>query len=313
MKATNLARAAVLLAGLLSLSQLSSAQPGDLLAGGDVRRRGAGIKVGKPRQRDVMGEESPGQRLLPATPNPSPSETPSPSPSPTVTEKNPDAIGANSGPVPPPPLAGVDRAAAASQNLAQLNTSGQLASTYTGLGRLAGEMAVMDVTNKSNAPITLKFVPGMVLEAPADSGAQPLMLEEDFSLSLQPGESSKRNLICYCLDYNVPPPEKGTVLPYSWSTRVQPFWADTVKVLQAGLALEQKNAYHPVLAPLQHRRIVIQRAIWQQLGQVEGISSLQKDIVKDANGGVTQKTAARLSKSIYSDIEKTLSDAKALP
>ncbi|MFN8611873.1 MAG: hypothetical protein U0931_30290 [Vulcanimicrobiota bacterium] len=310
MKPIHLARAAFLMAGLMGLSQLSSAQPGDLLAGGDVRRRGAGIKVGKPRQRDVMGEDNPSKKVLPDSPSPTPSLTPSPSP--TFTIKETPTIGANPGIDIPLPLTYVDRAASASQNLAQLSNSGQLASTYTGLGRVAGEMATLDVTNKSNAPLTLRFVPGMVLETPPDSGAQPIMLEEDFSLTLQPGENKQRNLICYCLDYNVPPPEKGTVLPYSWSTRVQPFWADTVKVLAAGLAMDKNHGYHPVLDPLQHRRVVIQRAIWQQLGQVEGISSLQKDMIKDSNGGMTQKTAARLAKSIYGDIEKTLQDAKSL-
>lgn len=308
MKPSHLARATLVLAGLWGLAQLGGAQPGDLIAGGDVRKRGKGIRVGTPPQRSTLGEDDPGKRVLPASPQPSPS--PSFTPPVTVTE-TPTTVGSNPVGI-PLPVGWAERASVASQNLAQLNQSGQLASTYTGLGRVAGEMATMDVVNKTNHPVTLKFVPGMVLEAPAESGAQPLMLEEDFSLTLAAGESNQRNLICYCLDYNVPPPDKGAVLPYSWSNRVQPFWADTVKVLAAGLQLEKNGGYHPVLAPLQHRRIVIQRAIWQQLGQVDGLSSLQKDIVKDTNGVVTQKTAARLSKSIYGDIEKTLSDAKAV-
>ncbi len=307
MKANRWGQAFILLAGVWGLSSWGSAQP-DLLAGGDVRKRQAGIRVGKP-----PGPSSIGERVRPSHPDPLPpsaSPTPSVSPSPTV-QQTPTTVTADPT-IFPLPVPWVDKASAASTRLAGLNQNGQLSSLYTGLGRVAGEMATMEVTNRSNQPLTLQFVPGMVLEAPADSGAQPLMLEENFSLTLAPGESNKRNLVCYCLDYNVPPPEKGAQLPYTWSGRVSPYWADTVKVLVAGLNLDSNKGMHPVLPVLQHRRIVIQRAIWQQLGQVEGISSLQKDIVKDSNGLVTARTAAKLSRSIYGDIEKVLSDAKAL-
>jgi len=295
-----------LLATLVVLP-LVSAQEGGLLAGGDIRQRGQQIRVGRPPQ-----QASPYQAPAPAeTPAPYKNQKPTPPQPPAQPDPPPTSFNTNVQPL--PPLNYVARAHQASLDMARLADTGAIRSIYTGLGQVAGEMAQMRVTNQSSQPVTLNFVPGMVLEAPPDAGAQPLILEEEFSLKLNPGETNERNLICYCLDYNVEPPGRGQAIPYFWSQRVDPNWASSVRVLVAGLELDKNGGYKPLLKPTQHRRVVIQRAIWQDLGQVEGKDALVRDLVKDSNGQITRKTANRVSEGIYSDIEKTLQSAKKLP
>jgi hypothetical protein len=268
------------------------------LAGGDVRDRTKApvITVGTPRS----------ARVLPAAKAVPPPLAPPGAPPPVA-----------------PPVHGglgydpVARVRQYSGNLADVIDRGDVRALYTGLGQVAGEMVEMKLTNVSSRPITLDFVPGMVLAAPADSKVQPLLTEEEYSLTLQPQETISRPLICYCLDYSLDPPGKGQTVAFVFAKDPERY-ADAIRVLYAGLQLDETSHYHPMLAPLQHRRIVIQRAIWAVLDQKPASTAHDKDVLKKdikedaarAGRSLASRQVDKLTDTIWKDVNQTLEKAK---
>jgi hypothetical protein len=281
-----------------------------LLAGGDIRTRQSGIKVGTPKTQQIRSIEkvntpppvisTPPIKVAPPTNNPPVIVTP---------PSNPPPVSVN---VIPLPLAGLNRAQQATDVVNNLIGQG-LTSQYRGLGRVAGEMVEITAKNTGTKTMNFNLVPGMVLEAPAGSGVQPLILEDNIPVTLSPGEQFNRRLNCYCLDYNVDPPSKGQLYDYAWAPTLNPNWADPIKVLLAGLKLDSTNQYNPIVRQTQHRRIVIQRAIWEVLGQRQDAAALKQAVQESSNNQLTKKTEAKIVDSVRRDMDKTIQAAKSAP
>lgn len=280
-----------LFASICLSSALLIATP--LQAGGDLRIRGSNVIVGK---KPLGVTSSPKVRVAP------PEVTPSQTASPDVAVVNPSRQ-----------VNVAQKAAEASRAIRKLVDDGQLSASYVGLGRVAGQMVDMTLTNLSGKPINLNFYPGMVLEPGATSSAQPMMLEDSFPITLQPGESVNRLLNCYCLDETIPPPEKGQAIALDWSKVVETKWAGEVKILHTGLKLDETKIFNPVMTPLQHRRVVIQRSIWTYQGDQHDVEKLEKVVRDDGQGKLSKKIVRKIADSVYNDLVKTLNESKKLP
>ncbi len=191
---------------------------------------------------------------------------------------------------------------------------GQLADglgiSWSGLGSVAGEMVDATVTNNSSAPMEVAFLPGMVL-VDARGESQPIMLEEHVRVTLKPGESTTLSgMRAYCLDHSKEPPGQGSGVEYKVMTNLANY-ASAIQNLWAGLRLDREGAYTPVLKPLLHRTLVIQRSVWASLGgnnpnsQEKLTSDLEADLVGKGSD-VSQQKVNWLSDKIWSDVVKTM-------
>ncbi|MFA5508482.1 MAG: thioester domain-containing protein [Vulcanimicrobiota bacterium] len=147
---------------------------------------------------------------------------------------------------------------------------------WTGLGLVSGDMVDMELTNTSDVVQSFRFVPGMILQDPGKK-VQPIVLEENLKFDLEPGETIRRRMRGYCLDYSKDPPVADTREDYQITTDLTGY-EDVVEVLYNGLRLDRDQKLKPVLRPLTHRTIVIQRAIWAVLG---GDNPTTKDELED--------------------------------
>ncbi len=281
-----------------------------LLAGGDIRTRQSGIRVGKPKSQQIRSIE---RHTVPPVKNTPPIQVTPPDNTvpPTVNVKPPDnpPVSVN---VVPLPLAGLNRAQQATDVVNNLIGQG-LSAQYRGVGKVAGEMVEISAQNTGTKTMNFNLVPGMVLEASAGSGVQPLILEDNIPVTLSPGEQFSRKLNCYCLDYNVDPPTPGQLYDYTWAPTLSPKWADPIKVLLSGLKLDSSNQFSPIVRQTQHRRIVIQRAIWEVLGQRQDAAALKQAIQESSNNRITKKTEAKIVDSVRKDMDKTIQAAKSAP
>lgn len=276
---------------MLGLLLPGLAQTPELLAGPDVvdREMEEGETVGRPPQPPVRPPVPPPVTPPPVTPPP-------------VTPPPPTS----SGPVP--------LVRNASRHLASQFGSGALDAQWMGLGRVGGDMIVMDMTNASNQPQWVEFVPGMVLDIAQESGIQPVMLEEGWRYQLRPGETLHRTLRGYCLDQNRSAPPDGQVVAYTLMADPEPY-ADSIRVVWAGLNLDANNRFKPILRPLAHRTVVIQRAIWATLdkaGQMDQ-ARLARDLKQEAEDQgrtLSDGTVEKLSEGIWRDVNSTLEEAR---
>lgn len=184
---------------------------------------------------------------------------------------------------------------------------------WTGLGLVSGDMVDMQLTNTSNSPQTFRFIPGMVLQDPGKR-VQPVMLEENLSFTLQPGETVKRRMRGYCLDYSKEPPATGNQEDYQVATDLSEY-ERAVSVLYHGLELDKEKKLKPVLRPLVHRTVVIQRAIWASLGGEN--PGTKEDLQKDLEDEIRYRSSVFpegqmdcLSSRIWSDVQQVLDSGK---
>lgn len=184
---------------------------------------------------------------------------------------------------------------------------------WTGLGRVAGEMVDASFTNNSSSPMTIEIMPGLVL-TDAGGGSQPIMLENHVTFSLAPGETMPlQGLRAYCLDHAKQPPPLGTGVDYQVVTDLAEY-APAVQQLWAGLRLDSEGKYQPVLKPLQHRTIVIQRSVWASLGAPNPSTQekLNADLVDDARAAelpVSDDKVNWLAEKLWADVVKTMEAA----
>ena len=196
-----------------------------------------------------------------------------------------------------------------SQNFRGKIDTGSATVKWTGLGLVSGDMVDMDLTNTSDVAQDFRFVPGMVLQDPGKR-VQPIILEENLSFNLGAGESVKRRMRGYCLDYSKEPPASGTEEDY----QVMPDLAgyeQAVQVLYRGLRLDQEQKLKPVLRPLIHRTVVIQRAIWAVLGGENPTS--EDELKEDLEDEIRYRSSIFpegqlncLSDRIWSDVQKVM-------
>lgn len=189
--------------------------------------------------------------------------------------------------------------------------SGKADVKWIGLGMVSGDMIDMELTNTTDAPQSFRFVPGMVLQDPGRQ-VQPIALEENLEFTLEPGETVKRRMRGYCLDYSKEPPTADAQEDYEISPDIDGY-EEAIQVLYNGLYLDQNQKLKPVLRPLIHRTVVIQRAIWAVLGGENPDS--QDDLEDDLEQELRYRSSVFpegqldcLSSRIWSDVQKVMAD-----
>jgi len=180
---------------------------------------------------------------------------------------------------------------------------------WIGLGLVSGDMVDMELTNTSDSPQEFRFVPGMILQDPGKQ-VQPVILEESARFTLQPGESIKKRMRGYCLDYSKDPPASGTQQDYEIDPDLEGY-EGVVAVLYRGLELDRQQKLKPVLRPIVHRTVVIQRAIWAVLGgENPGTEDDLKDDLEDEiryrSAIIPEGQLNCLSERIWSDVQKIM-------
>lgn len=211
------------------------------------------------------------------------------------------------------------RTRAASTTLADHMGRGRVKVSFTGLGAIAAEMVTVRITNTSSASITFTLTPGVVLGAPTGSRIQSVLNEQEVTLEIAPGETASHALVGYCLDYRASPPPKGASIAYTFGGDLSRY-AMAIVVLDTASRLDAEGRFTAVLPPLQHRRIVTQRAVWAALGQVSASTEADKLALRDEiklelkRGGkaLATKELNLLTDSVWIDLRLTL-EASGLP
>ena len=201
----------------------------------------------------------------------------------------------------------------ASQTLRGQLDSGQASAVWTGLGLVSGDMVDLQMTNNSATPQTYRFVPGMVLEDPGKQ-VQPIMLDENLEFTLQPGESVKKTMRGYCLDFSKEPPAAESKEDYEVAVDLADYKA-AIAVLYGGLRLDGEDKLKPVLRPLIHRTVTTQRAVWAVLGgkNPDSKDDLRDDIENEIryNSSIFPEGQTDcLSQRLWNDVQKIMAEAK---
>lgn len=190
-------------------------------------------------------------------------------------------------------------------------TGGGSSVVWKGLGVVSGDMVDMELTNGTDTTEEYRFVPGMLLQD-ASHLVQPILLEESMTFSLEPGETIKRRMSGYCLDYTKAAPILGSYENYEIDPTLGGY-EQAVEALYNGIFLYRERKFKPVLRPSVHRTIVIQRAIWAVLGGKN--PSTEEDLKEDLEDEVMLKSfifpsgqVDCLAKRIWSDVQKVLSE-----
>lgn len=167
----------------------------------------------------------------------------------------------------PPALPTVDfvsRAEKASASVDDLMRRGLLATAFVGTG-MPGEMVEVYLESRSNRPMKFDLVPGMILRPPDPRQVQPLLLDSQQTVTLNPGEMTVLRLPSYCMNSQAPAPPPGLETEYRFKPESEPGKGpEAVRVLQAYQTLQFD---YDRLPPYAHRLAVVQVAIWKSLRQ----------------------------------------------
>ena len=189
----------------------------------------------------------------------------------------------------------VARAEAASQQLDALIRRGTLRAEFIGTGH-AGTMAMMNLVNNSGRTVSVHLYPGMILRPGDGQKVQPLMVDEDTTITLAPGTSTFRDLQSYCMDSRVPAPAPDGPTAYRFSTHSKDGGPATVRVFQVA----RQIALTPTAMPEDlQRQAVTQLAIWKSMHQPVG--DLQQT---SAMGAWVYNREVR--QAVLSDVERVL-------
>jgi hypothetical protein len=189
--------------------------------------------------------------------------------------------------------------------------TGDASVEWTGLGLVSGDMVDMELTNDSGTAQEFRFVPGMILQDPGKK-VQPIVLEENLQFTLEPGETVKRRMRGYCLDYSKEPPAADTKEDYEVDPDLEGF-ERVVTVLYNGLELDRDQKLKPVLRPLTYRTVVIQRAIWAVLGgenpgSEEELKDDLEDEIRYRSSVFPEGQLNCLSERIWADVQKVMAE-----
>jgi len=191
------------------------------------------------------------------------------------------------------------RAESSSQQLEQLIRRGSLRAEFIGTGH-AGDMVEMNLHNNTGRPITVQLSPGMILRPGDGEKVQPLMVNEETTLTLAPGTSIVRALQSFCMDSRVPAPAPDGLTAYRFATRTKDGGPATVRVFQVA----QQIALQPSTLPdYYYRQAVTQLALWKSMRQPVGTEQMQS-----AMGSAYYDLATR--KAILADVDRVLQAAR---
>lgn len=241
-----------------------------------------------------------------AAPPPSRQPQPQPQPQPQVAVRPqlPAAAYPRS-PTPAPASLGtaadfLARSQRASRAVDELMRRGLLATSFVGTG-VPGEMVEIWWENRSQRPLRFNLVPGMILRPPPEQRVQPLLLDEERVVRLQPGDTLVLQVPSYCMDAQVPAPPAGSEVDYRFRPESAPGQGpQAVAVLRAYRALAWD---HSVLPEESHRRAVVQVAVWKALGQRVGEEQLRSALGDLAYDG-------RARQQLQRDVERLLETLK---
>ena len=190
------------------------------------------------------------------------------------------------------------RAESSSLQLDQLIRRGSLRAEFLGTGH-AGDMVEMSLYNNTGRTISVHLVPGMMLRPGDGQKVQPLMVNEDATITLAPGTSSVRALQSFCMDSRVPAPAPDGLTNYRFSTRTKDGGPGTVRVFQVAqqLAMQPSN-----LPESYYRQAVTQLALWKSMHQPVG-----EEQMRSAMGAAYYDHPTR--RAILADVDRVLAAA----
>jgi hypothetical protein len=222
---------------------------------------GQASKEESPRQVEIEVPEVRPARLrlaLQPPPQPPPPPVPPPSAGPVHRQQSPPPISLEAGyPKAQSFKSVVEKAEAASRAIDQSIQSGQLLASFHGTGD-PREMVHFSLLNRSNRPVRIRLVPGMLLNPQEHQKVQPLLVTEEADFVLQPGETHAGNLLSFCMDSRVPAPLPGEPVGYRFSTRTQDGGPKAVRAQAAAEKLVKSSRF---------RHAIVQIAIWKSLNQ----------------------------------------------
>lgn len=242
------------------------------------------------------------------TPPPAPVEPP-----PTRTPQLPGAAYPQAGGVPSNPVAFqavplpaalsprdyLARAEGASLKLDQLIRRGSLRAEFLGTGH-SGDMVEMSLYNNTGRTISVQLVPGMMLRPGDGQKVQPLMVNEDTTVTLAPGTSAVRALSSFCLDSRVPAPAPDGLTSYRFANRTKDGGPATVRVLQVAQQMTMQATNVP---EAYYRQAVTQLALWKSMRQPVGEVQMQS-----AMGPAYYDLPTR--RAILADVERVLAASR---
>ena len=148
--------------------------------------------------------------------------------------------------------------------------SGFVTAKMEGRGLAAGYVFDIAMTNISPDPVTVDIPLGTVF-TPSDTGYQEMIIGEDYSVDLKPGEKTTLPLTGYCLDAEKLPPATRednpdlTYHPLDISTlpeQKQSEYSYYATIIETGNELSSEGKYDTPLPPAEEKKTVIQWSIW---------------------------------------------------
>ena len=208
----------------------------------------------------------------------------------------------------------VSQVQTASKRLAQQQKSGLLLD-WRSRDKVAGESVAARLLNQSDEKMEVQFMPGMVFQEP-DGRYQPFILETGLTIDLAPGETRElENLRAYNLDHSKGPAVSQTHYKHQTLTDLNSY-SPAIKALWAGIRRNADGEMHPVVSPMLHKTVVLQRAIWASLGDPNPstLEKLEKDIWADTLSGAhpfSEHKARWMAGNFWKDITATLEASKS--
>lgn len=203
----------------------------------------------------------------------------------------------------------VSQVESASQKLATQQADGLLVE-WSSRDRVAGEAVDLRLVNRSYDEIQVHMKPGMVFLD--DSGRyQPFMLENELSVNLGPNEQRDFEAIrAYNVNHSRGPAPVGKLRAYQTVTELAPY-APGIRALWAGLRRDGEGKMDPVVQPVLHKTIVLQRAIWASMEETDASTreKLAKDLMDDtlsADHPFDQRKVDWIADGVWKDVSATL-------
>lgn len=203
----------------------------------------------------------------------------------------------------------VDQVLDGSRALSTQQTNGLLLE-WSSNGKVAGPNESLRIVNRGYQTVSVKLVPGMIFEDPGDH-YQPFILEDGLSVTLGPNEKwEHQGLRTYNLDHSKGPAPRGERMEYKTVLNVDPY-SEPIRTLWAGLRLDRNREFHPGVAPILHKTVVLQRALWASIGgsNPDTKEQLQRDLTDDTVSSdlpFNDDKIAWLTEKFWADVMRTL-------
>jgi len=198
---------------------------------------------------------------------------------------------------------------------------GEVLVSLTGKGRASGHVFDLQIQNLAARSLTWSVPLGLVLN-PGNPACQRMMIGEDTSVEVPPGQTVSVPLVGFCLDPQREPPPiltnsllSGTDQPWSVEENF-PEAAALAGIIRAGNELSAKGSFREIFPPQKHRETVIQRALWyertrgtpEEMGKERMLRDLQEQF-QAAGKNPPPEQVKEGADSIWNDVDLTLKKA----